>query len=161
TAGRYRAELVHGAGGGGILGDAWCLIPCRGDLCRQNRRSTPVRYAAPGALFSYLSRDAMVPQDHPLRVIRRLVNMALARLSAEHCWVDGRLSEAWASMKSFRPRDGGGEPPRPGRNGERDFHGEQRSNETHASTTDPDARLYRKARGQAAKLCYMGHLLME
>jgi transposase len=82
-------------------------------------------------------------------------------LSAEHFSVDGTLVEAWASMKSFRPRDGGDEPPAPGRNGERDFHGERRRNETHASTTDPDARLYRKGRGQAAKLCYMRHLLME
>jgi len=58
--------------------------------------------------------------------------------------VDGTLIEAWASMKSFRPKDGSGEPPAPGRNGERDFHGEKRSNETHASITDPNARLYRK-----------------
>ena len=62
-------------------------------------------------------------------------------LSTEHFSVDGTLIEAWASMKSFRPKDGSGEPPAPGRNGERDFHGEKRSNETHASTTDPDARL--------------------
>ena len=211
-----------------------------------------------GALFSYLSPDAMVPKDHPLRVIRPLVNAALVRLSpeldrlyspmgresiapekllralllqgfysvrserqlmeqitynmlfrwfiglsmdgplwdvtvftknrerllegevarhffravladpevkrllsAEHFSVDGTLIEAWASMKSFRPKDGIDEPPGPGRNGDRDFHGQRRSNETHASATDPDARLYRKARGQAAKLCYMGHLLME
>jgi hypothetical protein len=64
-------------------------------------------------------------------------------------------------MKSFRTKDGGGEPPAPGRNGERDFHGEKRSNETHASTTDPDARLYRKGPGQPAKLAYLGHILME
>ena len=64
-------------------------------------------------------------------------------------------------MKSFRPKDGSGEPPAPGRNGERDFHGEKRSNETHTSTTDPDARLYRKGRGQPAKLAYLGHVLME
>jgi transposase len=211
-----------------------------------------------GTLFSYLSADAMVPQDHPLRVIRPLVNAALTRLSpdferlyaptgrasiapekllralllqafytvrserqlmeqltynmlfrwfvglsmdapvwdvtvftknrerllegdvargflrailvdptlkrllsSEHFSVDGTLIEAWASMKSFRPKDGGDEPPAAARNGERDFRGERRSNATHASTTDPDARLYRKARGQAAKLCYMGHLLME
>jgi IS5 family transposase len=82
-------------------------------------------------------------------------------LSAEHFSVDGTLIEAWASIKSFRPKDGGGEPPAPGRNGERDFHGEKRSNETHASTTDPDARLFRKAAGQASKLCHMGHVLME
>src|SRR5208282_5774002 len=82
-------------------------------------------------------------------------------LSDEHFSVDGTLIEAWASLKSFRPKDGSGEPPGPGRNGERDFHGEKRSNETHASTTDPDARLYRKGRGQPAKLAYLGHVLME
>jgi transposase len=211
-----------------------------------------------GALFSYLSPEAMVPKDHPLRAIRPLVNAALARLSSdfarlyaptgrasiapekllralllqafysvrserqlmeqltynmlfrwfvglsmdapvwdvtvftknrerllegdiaraflrailvapavkrllssEHFSVDGTLIEAWASMKSFRAKDGSDEAPEPGRNGARNFHGERRSNETHASTTDPDARLYRKARGQASKLCYMGHLLME
>src|SRR3954454_18063517 len=210
------------------------------------------------ALFSYLSPEAMVPKDHPLRAIRPLVNAALARLSpdfarlyastgrasiapekllralllqafysvrserqlmeqltynmlfrwfvglsmdapvwdvtvftknrerllegdiaraflrailvapevkrrlsSEHFSVDGTLIEAWASMKSFRPKHGSGEPPGPGRNGARDFHGETRSNETHASTTDPDARLYKKAAGQAAKLCHMGHVLIE
>jgi len=55
-------------------------------------------------------------------------------------------------MKSFQPKDG---------SGERDFHGEKRSNKTHASTTDPDARLYKKAEGQASKLCRMGHVAME
>ena len=64
-------------------------------------------------------------------------------------------------MKSFRPKDGSGEPPAPGRNGERDFHGEQRTNDTHASTTDPEARLFRKGDGKEAKLCFMGHVLME
>jgi transposase len=209
-------------------------------------------------LFSYLSREAVVPKEHPLRVIRPLVNPALDRLSLafaeiysaigrpsippekllralllqaffsvrserqlmeqlsynmlfrwfvglsmeapvwdvtvliknrerllagdvaaaflrailtdpqvrpllsnDHFSVDGTLIEAWASMKSFRPKDGSGSPPAAGRNGERDFHGEKRSNETHASTTDPDARLYKKAEGQAAKLCHMGHVLME
>ncbi len=82
-------------------------------------------------------------------------------LSGEHFSVDGTLIEAWASMKSFRVKDGSDQPPAAGRNGERDFHGEQRSNETHASTTDPDARLYRKSAGQEAKLCHMGHVLME
>jgi transposase len=211
-----------------------------------------------GKLFSYASPESLVPQDHPLRAIRLLVNAALDRLSrafaelysdagrpsiapekllralllqalfsvrserqlmqqitynmlfrwfiglamdvpvwdvtvftknrdrllegdiacafltailadpqvkpllsTEHFSVDGTLIEAWASMKSFRPKDGNGEPPAPGRNGERDFHGEKRSNETHASTTDPDAKLFRKAAGQAAKLCHMGHVLME
>ena len=82
-------------------------------------------------------------------------------LSSEHFSVDGTLIEAWASMKSFRPKDGGGAPPGPGRNGGRDFHGEKRSNETHVSTTDPDARLARKSNGQSAKLCYGGHVVME
>lgn len=84
-----------------------------------------------------------------------------ALLSDDHFSVDGTLIEAWASMKSFRPKDGGGTPPGPGRNGERDFHGEKRSNQTHASTTDPDARLARKSDGQPSKLAYMGHVLME
>src|SRR5947209_10563021 len=187
-----------------------------------------------GQLFSYLSPESLVPQEHPLRAIRLLVNAALERLSpafaaiyadsgrpsiapekllralllqalftvrserqlmqqitynmlfrwfvglavdapvwdvtvftknrdrllagdiaggflaavladpevipllsSEHFSVDGPLIEAWASMKSFRPKDGSGEPPAPGRNSERDFHGEKRSNATHASTTDP------------------------
>ena len=82
-------------------------------------------------------------------------------LSSDHFSVDGTLIEAWASMKSFRPKDGSGEPPGPGRNGERDFRKEKRSNETHASITDPDARLYRKADGRESRLCYLGHALME
>jgi len=220
-----------------------------------------------GALFSYLSPEALVPADHPLRVIRRVVNAALERLSGEFSrlyspygrasiapekllralllqafcgvrserqlmeqvsynllfrwfiglsmdaavWdvtvftknrdrllageiargfllavlvdpavapllsgeaflVDGTLIEAWAAMKSFQPQDpapsetsgkGGGKAPSAGRNLERDFRGEKRSNATHRSRTDPAARLYRKAAGQPAKLCYLGHLLME
>ncbi len=87
-------------------------------------------------------------------------------LSDEHFSVDGTLIGASASMKSFRPkddpedRDHPKEPPA-GRNAERNFKGEKRSNATHASTTDPDARLYRKANGQSSRLCFMGHLLME
>jgi transposase len=84
-----------------------------------------------------------------------------ALLSDEHFSVDGTLLEAWAGTKSFRPKDGSAPPPDPGRNGEQDFHGQKRSNETHASTTDPDARLYRKGQGKEAKLCFMGHALME
>lgn len=212
-----------------------------------------------GALFSYLSPDALVPRDHPLRAIRPLVNGALERLSpkfeaiyassgrasiapekllralllqafygvrserqlmeqvtynmlfrwfiglsmdapvwdvtvftknrerllagdvavsfllavmgdpavkhllsSEHFSVDGTLIDAWASMKSFRRKDGQDDPPSgPGRNAERDFRGDKRSNETHTSTTDPDARLYRKADGQPSRLCFMGHLLIE
>src|SRR5713101_2165423 len=83
-------------------------------------------------------------------------------LSSEHFSVDGTLIEAWASLERLRRKDGragGGDGP--GRNAERNFHGEKRSNETHESTTDPEARLYRKGNGQPAKLCYMGHALME
>jgi len=84
-------------------------------------------------------------------------------ISTDHFSVDGTLIEAWASMKSFKPRDGSDdEPPVDGgRNAEADFHGQKRSNETHASTTDPDARLYRKGPGKEAKLCFTGHGLME
>ena len=82
-------------------------------------------------------------------------------LSDDHFSVDGTLIQAWASLKSFRPKDGSGEPPAPGRNGERDFHGEKRSNATHRSTTDDDARLFRKGDGQASRLCFIGHVLME
>jgi IS5 family transposase len=82
-------------------------------------------------------------------------------LSDEHFSVDGALIEAWASLKSFRPKEapppqGGG-----GRNPEVDFHGERRLNQTHASTTDPEARLFRKGKGKEAKLCFMGQVLME
>jgi hypothetical protein len=82
-------------------------------------------------------------------------------LSDEHFSVDGTLIKAWASMKSVRRKDGHDEPPAPGRNGERNFRGEKRSNETHASTTDPDARLARRSGGHEAKLGFTGHLLME
>src|ERR1700736_3293712 len=84
-------------------------------------------------------------------------------LSSDHFPVDGTLIEAWASMKSFKPR----EPPDAGgtrgggRNAPTDFRGEKRSNQTHRSTTDPDARLYRKGPGMEAKLCFIGHGLME
>ena len=83
-------------------------------------------------------------------------------LSSDHFSVDGTLIEAWASIKSFRRKDGGDDDSQgAGRNAERNFHKEKRSNETHQSTTDPDARLYKKGDGQPAKLCYMGHALME
>jgi transposase len=82
-------------------------------------------------------------------------------LSNDHFSVDGTLVEAWASLKSFRAKDGSDEPPGPGRNGERNFHNETRTNETHASTTDPDAKLYRKSGNVAAKLSYIGHALAE
>jgi len=210
------------------------------------------------AMFSYLSPEARVPQDHPLRPIRRMVNQALAELdgefqamysregrpsippekllralllqvlytirsarllmeqldynllfrwfvglamddkvwdhsvfsknqdrflgsdlaaaffarvleqaaqagllSDEHFTVDGTLIEAWASLKSFRRKDAPPPPAGGGRNPEVDFHGDRRVNQTHASTTDPEARLFRKGKGKEAKLCFMGHVLME
>jgi transposase len=83
-------------------------------------------------------------------------------LSTEHFTVDGTLIEAWASHESFKRKDGGGErPPDDPGNPTIDFHGEQRSNATHQSTTDPEARLARKGPGKEAKLSYAGHVLME
>jgi transposase len=211
----------------------------------------------PGSMFSYVSLEQRVPQDHPLRAIRRITDRALERLSPrfgtlyvkfgrpsvppekllralllqalytirserqlmeqldynllfrwfvglgmddavwspttftknrdrlldgdiaaaffeavlrhadsehllsnEHFTVDGTLLEAWASHKSFRPRTDEG-PPSGGGNPTVDFHGQRRTNETHHSTTDPDARLYKKARGREARLGYLGHALIE
>ena len=83
-------------------------------------------------------------------------------LSAEHFTVDGTLIEAWASLKSFKRRDGKGQqPPDDPGNPTVNFHGEKRSNETHESTTDPEAKLYRKGNSQPAKLYFSGHALME
>ena len=109
------------------------------------------------------NRDRLIDGDIARKFMAAVLNEEPVKvlLSDDHFSVDGTLIEAWASMKSFRPKDGSGEPPAAGRNGERDFHGERRSNETHASTTDPDARLYRKGPGQPAKLAYLGHVLME
>jgi transposase len=211
----------------------------------------------PGSMFSYVSLEDRVPQDHPLRAIRRITDRALERLSPhfgtlyvnfgrpsippekllralllqalytirserqlmeqldynllfrwfvglgmddavwsattftknrdrlldgdiaaaffeavlihadtdglmsnEHFTVDGTLLEAWASQKSFRPRDD--DPPADaGGNPTVNFHRQRRTNATHCSTTDPDARLYKKARGREARLGYLGHVLME
>jgi len=84
-------------------------------------------------------------------------------LSKEHFSVDGTLIQAWASQKSFRPKDGSDDqlPGGGGRNAQADWKGRSRSNDTHASTTDPDARTYRKSHNTAAILCYQGHALME
>jgi transposase len=89
-------------------------------------------------------------------------------ISSDHFSVDGTLIAAWASMKSFKPRAAeDGDPPNPsppgsgGRNAEVDFKGQKRSNETHQSTSDPEARLYRKGPGMEARLCFIGHTLME
>src|SRR5690606_30628998 len=80
---------------------------------------------------------------------------ALELLSDDHFTVDGTLIEAWASHKSFRPKDGSND------SGEGGFRGKKRSNETHHSTTDPDSKLYRKSKGQEAKLAYLGHALID
>jgi transposase len=102
------------------------------------------------------NRERLEGGDIFQKFMTRLLNHPQVRplLSDEHFSVDGTLIEAWASQKSFRPRDGGD-----GDGG--DFHGQRRKNETHASVTDPDSRLYRKAAGREAKLCYMGHATME
>ena len=109
------------------------------------------------------NRDRLLEADVAREFLATL--LALPRverlLSSDHFSVDGTLLKAWAGMKSFRPKDGSGEPPAGGRNGERNFRREKRSNTTHASTTDPDAKLYRKGDGQESRLCFMGHVLME
>jgi transposase len=148
------------------------------------------------------NRDRLLTTDIARQFLAAiLADKAVAPLlSDEHFSVDGTLIQAWASMKSFQPKeatgdtepadgdagsgqDGGGsasepaaagsespashgsapatERPAAGRNAEVDFHGQKRSNDTHASRTDPEARLYRKGPGKEAKLCFMGHALME
>lgn len=132
------------------------------------------------------NRDRLLEGDVAAKFMAAVLGQprVKALLSEDHFSVDGTLIEAWASMKSFKPKDGAegngqdgdgpddgagpasvpasdSAPKRNGRNATRDFHGEKRSNDTHASSTDPDARLFKKARGQAARLCHMGHLLME
>jgi hypothetical protein len=114
------------------------------------------------------NRDRLLDGDIAAKFFVAVLNQPQVRglLSSEHFSVDGTLIEAWASMKSFVPKDrdeppagkdrGGGS-----RNAERDFHGEKRKNATHSSTTDPDARLFRKGAGKEAKLCHMGHLMTE
>lgn len=101
-------------------------------------------------------------------IARKFLTAVLAQpkvrklVSSDHFSVDGTLIEAWASIKSFRRRDGqDNDPDGPGRNAERSFHKETRSNATHESRTDPEAKLFRKGSTHPAKLCYMGHALME
>jgi transposase len=110
------------------------------------------------------NRDRLLNGDIARKFMTSVLNLPQVRnlLSNEHFSVDGTLIEAWASMKSFVPKDGSGPPPSGGgRNAERNFHGQKRVNATHASTTDPDARLFRKGAGKEAKLCHMGHLMTE
>src|SRR5713226_2052721 len=101
------------------------------------------------------NRDRLLTQAVALRFFRRVVARAADLMSDEHFTVDGTLLEAWASQKSFQRKDGGTD------GDGRDFRGQDRTNDTHASTTDPDARLYRKSNNAEARLAYLGHLLME
>lgn len=115
-------------------------------------------------VFSH-NRARLLAHDVSGEFFRAIVGLAKKEqlMSAEHFTVDGSLIEAWASLKSFKKKDDD-EPPRPqggGKNAEVNFHGEKRSNETHASTTDPDARLARKGFGKEAKLSYTANALME
>lgn len=110
------------------------------------------------------NRDRLLEGEIAAKFLNALVAQPEVKrlLSSDHFSVDGTLIEAWASIKSFRRKDGGDrDHDGPGRNAERSFHKEKRSNATHESTTDPEVRLYRKGDGQPAKLCYMGHALME
>lgn len=111
------------------------------------------------------NRDRLLEHEIADRFFAAVVRQAQLRryVSSEHFSVDGTLLQAWASHKSFKPKDGSGDgpPPGAGRNADVQWHGQKRSNETHESTTDPDARLYRKSHNTAAMLCYSGHLLME
>lgn len=110
------------------------------------------------------NRDRLLEGDIAKEFFARVLAQAKKRhlLSAEHFTVDGSLIEAWAGQKSFKTKEAMGDPP-PDDSGNPtvDFHGEKRSNVTHQSTTDPEARLFRKGKGREAKLSYMGHVLME
>jgi transposase len=110
------------------------------------------------AVFSK-NRERLLNEEVAEVFFQRVLERAKPYLSDEHFTVDGTLIEAWASHKSFRPKEGDEPPSENGR--EVDFHREKRSNETHQSTTDPDARLYRKSKGSEAKMSYLGHALME
>ena len=109
------------------------------------------------------NRERLLAGDIAQAFFDRALAQARQRglLSDEHFTVDGTLIEAWASLKSFKRKDAPSEPPDDPGNPTVDFHGERRSNDTHGSTTDPDARLARRAKGHEAKLAYQGHVLME
>jgi transposase len=110
------------------------------------------------------NRDRLLAGEIAGKFLRAILAQPRVKrlMSSDHFSVDGTLIEAWASTKSFRRIDGDdNDPEGPGRNAERGFHKEKRSNQTHRSTTDPEARLYKKGDGQPARLCYMGHALME
>ena len=103
--------------------------------------------------------EAAVAKEFLAQVVERARGARL--MSDEHFTVDGTLLEAWASLKSFRPKDSKQDPPEDPGNPTVDFHGQTRSNQTHESTTDGDAKLARKGAGKEAKLSYSGNLLIE
>lgn len=110
------------------------------------------------------NRDRLIEFDVAAAFFQAVKGLAerAGLMSKEHFTVDGTLIEAWASMKSFRPKDENQDPPETGgRNPDVDFKGQKRKNDTHQSTTDPDSRLLRKGKGKESKLCYIGHALME
>lgn len=109
------------------------------------------------------NQDRLIDTDIALKFLERIQAQAenAGLISKEHFSVDGTLIEAWASIKSFRPKTEKNPPPKDTRNDEMDFRGTKLKNDTHESKTDPDCRIYKKSSGSAAKLCYMGHLLME
>lgn len=110
------------------------------------------------------NRDRLLDGDIATAFLSEVIGLARKRnlLSDEHFTVDGTLIEAWASLKSFKKKDAPAKPPMddPG-NPTVNFHGEKRTNQTHESTTDPEAKLFRKGAGKEAKLSYMGHALMD
>jgi transposase len=111
------------------------------------------------------NRQRLLDHDVADEFFAAVVRQAKLRryISSDHFSVDGTLLQAWASHKSFKPKDGSGDDPHApkGRNAEVQWHGQKRTNDTHASSTDPESRLYRKSHNTAATLCYSGHLLME
>jgi transposase len=110
------------------------------------------------------NRDRLLEGEIASAFFERVICHARAQglLSNEHFTVDGTLIEAWAGQKSFKQKgQNPGNPPDDPGNPTVDFKGEERANDTHQSTTDPDARLYKKARGQESKLCYLGHVTMD
>ena len=106
------------------------------------------------AVFSK-NRDRLLTSEVAQQFFAEVNQQAKRYMSDEHFTVDGTLIQAWASQKSFRSKDGSGD----GDGG--DFHGQKRSNQTHESSTDPDARLYKKSYGKESKLSYLGHALVE
>jgi transposase len=110
-----------------------------------------------------INRQRLIEAKVARKLLRRVVRRARAAhlLSNEHFSVDGTLIESWAALKSMRRRDGKDEPPGPGRNPTVDWHGHKRTNQTHVSPQDPEAKLFTKSKGAAAKLNYMGHALMD